>query len=567
MKSPCESCVASSTTRCTHLVPDAPGGDTLLPKCDKCKLCAWKEGDPVACNWKHRDARLTMRDYTTPVVVYYRPCGTTGCQGRLRYDGLRDGIFNATSTTLLAHEVALDFWGPVGAGGALSFYASWQALSAAHKRAGSQLSCPSCPTLMKALWMFLEQLSVDYARDFACPCCSALPDREQVLIIDGLTMGMLRRLLRYHDEKLPSTTKHDKVRCARAGTAAANCHPLRISDMLTVVASTPKLTSASLLPVCSKDVLSATYMLRGDTRKYVVERYLNPSPTEKMEKTDDARLDEMILKLSPAHHNPPGAPPQWHNAKGDHTFMYDLATCMRDTCAKLECAHPGPFSSLMKCASSQYPVSALFDHADLEYPGDAEDISPLMRCVLLAATPYALRNSNTRVELHERMPMLGTLAKDCAWDSLPAKMVEVVRALQTIARTSPELKRPCDPSPPEDLEPNTAFMPYRQHVRRHVDYCFDGAGAKAAAEDKQRDEEKCTKKKHKRHYDMTPGALLMFCPHGVCMGFKLMTDYEGPSVVFDMIYHRFTEGESSWHTCPMQVPGWTVFPSVFFSGF
>jgi hypothetical protein len=78
-----------------------------------------------------------MRDYTTEVQVYYRPCTTVNCKGRLRYDGLRDGIFHATSTTLLAHEVALDFWRPVGRGGALTFYATWQGVSAAHKAARS----------------------------------------------------------------------------------------------------------------------------------------------------------------------------------------------------------------------------------------------------------------------------------------------------------------------------------------------------------------------------------------------------------------------------------------------
>lgn len=48
----------------------------------------------------------------------------------------------------------------------------------------------------------------------------------------------------------------------------------------------------------------------------------------------------------------------------------------------------------------------------------------------------------------------------------------------------------------------------------------------------------CTKHKL-THPDFTPGFLLMFCPHGFCLGIKMMGQSEGPRTVFDWIYTRF----------------------------
>ena len=34
----------------------------------------------------------------------------------------------------------------------------------------------------------------------------------------------------------------------------------------------------------------------------------------------------------------------------------------------------------------------------------------------------------------------------------------------------------------------------------------------------------------------------MYCPHGVCIGFRLMCRGEGPRTPFDFIFHRFPKG-------------------------
>jgi hypothetical protein len=39
----------------------------------------------------------------------------------------------------------------------------------------------------------------------------------------------------------------------------------------------------------------------------------------------------------------------------------------------------------------------------------------------------------------------------------------------------------------------------------------------------------------------SPGLFSCFCPHGICWGFSIMKQYEGPSTAFDMLLHRFPE--------------------------
>lgn len=38
---------------------------------------------------------------------------------------------------------------------------------------------------------------------------------------------------------------------------------------------------------------------------------------------------------------------------------------------------------------------------------------------------------------------------------------------------------------------------------------------------------------------MTEGLLCMFCPHGICIGFTILTRHEGPRIAFELIMTRF----------------------------
>jgi hypothetical protein len=45
------------------------------------------------------------------------------------------------------------------------------------------------------------------------------------------------------------------------------------------------------------------------------------------------------------------------------------------------------------------------------------------------------------------------------------------------------------------------------------------------------------------HKGLTPGIFLVYCAHGVCLGFKLLPRCEGPSAVHDLLFTRLSDGE------------------------
>lgn len=54
---------------------------------------------------------------------------------------------------------------------------------------------------------------------------------------------------------------------------------------------------------------------------------------------------------------------------------------------------------------------------------------------------------------------------------------------------------------------------------------------------------KACNKYSSKHPGLTPGILTVFCAHRKCLGFSLLTNPEGPSTVFDVIYTRSKTGE------------------------
>ncbi len=54
------------------------------------------------------------------------------------------------------------------------------------------------------------------------------------------------------------------------------------------------------------------------------------------------------------------------------------------------------------------------------------------------------------------------------------------------------------------------------------------------------DPEACNKYSN-RKTGYTPGLFCLFCPHGYCLGFSLMTKKEGLSTLFNLLYTRFKE--------------------------
>ncbi|KAG1658172.1 hypothetical protein FOA52_006933 [Chlamydomonas sp. UWO 241] len=89
------------------------------------------------------------------------------------------------------------------------------------------------------------------------------------------------------------------------------------------------------------------------------------------------------------------------------------------------------------------------------------------------------------------------------------------------------------------LVEKVSFSPALQVLRHLRTYAVDGRGSTA---DEARDEvpSKCTK-----HADirarLTYGIFAMFCPHGFCLGFEIMSRAEGPRTAHNMIFWRFSE--------------------------
>lgn len=59
--------------------------------------------------------------------------------------------------------------------------------------------------------------------------------------------------------------------------------------------------------------------------------------------------------------------------------------------------------------------------------------------------------------------------------------------------------------------------------------------------DKERDKDACRKYEN-AHGRLTPGLMLLFCPHGICVGLKIMDKCEGPSMLTDMLFTRLNSG-------------------------
>jgi len=50
--------------------------------------------------------------------------------------------------------------------------------------------------------MFINSLDVDYTKGFSCPICSQLPAEEQILVMDGKTMGLCKERMPVREEPL-----------------------------------------------------------------------------------------------------------------------------------------------------------------------------------------------------------------------------------------------------------------------------------------------------------------------------------------------------------------------------
>lgn len=91
----------------------------------------------------------------------------------------------------------------------------------------------------------------------------------------------------------------------------------------------------------------------------------------------------------------------------------------------------------------------------------------------------------------------------------------------------------------------------------------------AADKDAAPDGERCNKFA-KTMRGMTEGMLCMYCPHGICVAFTILTRHEGPRIAFELIMSRFSSApalivyDNVSRACPrvVRAPGCPSLPLV-----
>ena len=219
-------------------------------------------------------------------------------------------------------------------------------------------------------------------------------------------------------------------------------------------------------------------------------------------------------------------------------ILHDVLRCMQqqlqsvwDSGPDRDLAGPGPFRRLLRSICRDYPLSGLL--LSTAVAGAAETDTPLMQAM------HANIQSDVAASqlLQAHFPLLLALARESEWLVFPEAIRSLVLHLQEVARR-PLLapQAPLAPSPPTpDSDNHVTFAPRFPLLRLPQQYKADGP-----AHDTSRDEVPCTKYSQS-HPGLTPGIFAIFCPHGMCMGFVIMSRGEGPKTAFDFIFHRFAK--------------------------
>lgn len=192
---------------------------------------------------------------------------------------------------------------------------------------------------------------------------------------------------------------------------------------------------------------------------------------------------------------------------------------------------PRSFDRLLKAICRDYPLSGLLLASAVD---GATDYNTLLT---RAMTANIKTDIDARVLLANHFPLLLALADACGWDIFPEPIRQLIIELQQRSRLPLNAFVPPNPMPaPPGFDDHIAFSPQFPVLHLPQQYKADGRGG---THDTARDEVPCTKYTQS-HPGLTPGIFAVFCPHGMCMGFSIMSRGEGPKTAFDFIFHRFS---------------------------
>lgn len=172
---------------------------------------------------------------------------------------------------------------------------------------------------------------------------------------------------------------------------------------------------------------------------------------------------------------------------------------------------PVEYRRFLRAVATEYPITTLI-------PRDAvDDLARLIEMPSLSM--------NDRLILYYKFPALFDLVTKCGWTCIAGEAKSLLRRLVDLARI-PFL---CDPISSGHPENPMAFFPNNPLCRP----------LRRPAKTNDPELKNICTKHTKRTINVTPGMFALFCPHGICLGFEAMKNFEGPMTAYNIIYRRF----------------------------
>lgn len=565
-------------------IPDTGG---CCPKC----AAIWDARNPVEMNWvKTKTATVYGLQKAYKATVYFRKCSK--CDEEKQYDGRDDGIFNFSNSSLFEHETMMMFVDSI-VECKMPFNAYHGILERAYERSKCSLKLCDVKTLTRAMKAFIRVVDMDYKGAFECPICAQYDMDQRVVVMDGKVMGfrldlmvrhephsvvfipktkeklasmlrkyargdatidvvLLRRLVAKYKPSLLPLIPYGPTTCppeyryflgSLAREYGVNGISLKAAELFRDLCETPQAVrlSADHLEVFEKGWPALHDLLQNSGWTEQLPGFLVHLLTELVEKITNP--------CSHHHHEQCKSGPQMEStsclayinsrkAGGVATMLRNYAKGKgRDV--NVEKLVKG----LKKCAPNILPL----------VPRD-KDVCPEGHRVFLAsiATDYPIKDTTTRAAanvvrtilksqdktisvdqravLELEWPALFDLLSKCKWMSaLPPTLVPLLEDLVALVLDIvPEPK--LDPAEPHDQYPENPLSHFpnfplcRPSLR--VDHNDLSRG------------KWCTKRVQKSK-NTTPGMFALFCPHGICLGYEAMSEYEGPLTAADILYRRF----------------------------
>ena len=326
----------------------------------------------------------------------------------------------------------------------------------------------------------MGMLDIDYAAGFQCPVCCKLSPKDQVIVFDGKTMGIMRKRMRPEEQQQdPQQAQGDQ-----------------------------QAQDASLVP--------QRVLLDVKTTEYV---------------------------LLPSGHSSKGLRRRMRDFTDGVAFNAEESKCLlrdvRKVCPPLAAAMevivqeagngpcPTAYRRFLASISTGYPIPALIPPC-LVFPQGGHPQSVIDR----VCTPGQIVTVSDMTSLAESWPAFADLVGRKRWSIVPSEFHLLLERLQALARLpgtyEDTVQETCSGIPNDE---HYTYMPHHPVCRRKNAYKMETAGKHHTA---------CNKFTS-RDRTFSPGIFTCFCPHGICWGFSIMKRYEGPSTAFDMLACRFPE--------------------------